>query len=132
MKAVTLVIAMVLSAVLVAPLPASAACDQDTLVFALGNDNLKFSTTGTASSGTCNDVNLYWHMDGDGLCTGENRSYRGWWYSVQFAEWIPGTAGFKSSPECTFTIKVLLTAVGTGVKYMFQSTQNGGTAIGLD
>ncbi|MCI0425332.1 MAG: hypothetical protein L0Z49_06555 [Actinobacteria bacterium] len=129
-KAMILVTAMVLSAVVVAPLPASAACDQDDLFFATGNVE-KNSTTGTASSGPCNDVNNYWHKDGDG-CGGETRSHKGWWYSVQLAEWIPGMAGYVSSVECTYAFVVLLTAVGTGVQYYFQSTQNGGKAIGLD
>lgn len=124
-------VSLVLGMVVVSPMPAQAACDTDTLYFATGT-SYKYSTTGTASSGTCSDVNMYYYVDGDG-CNSETIAHRGYWYSPNFFEWIPGTLGYVTSSECNYdSDNPLLTNVATGTQYKFRSQQSGGYAKGLD
>lgn len=111
--------------------PAQAACDTDTLNFATGTA-YKASSHGTASSGTCSDVNMRYYHDGDG-CNGEYISHKAYVYSAQFGEYLPGTEGWVLNHECTwYSDRPLSTNVATGTEYYFYSQQSGAYAYAWD
>lgn len=118
-------VAAALALLLLMPaLPAQAACDWDRDTFASGS-HWKYSTSSFASSGTCNDVNIYDVQDSDGS-NGETREYRGYWYNPTFAEWIGGTLGYVDVTEGAPGLDVALTDVVTGTEYKYRSQQSGG------
>jgi len=125
-----LALVMVAGSVVSAPLPASAACGEQWLWYGSG-DLYKYSTTGTADVGTCDDINLR-NWDDDDEYELEVQYHKGYSFPLGLHVWVVSPLGYRSSIENTlYTMGslpdlVYIEDVPASTPYKLLSTQNGG------